>query len=169
MPPTSRPAFPARPSSCIGRHWLCGASIASALAAVASTGAGSARAADGMRILALAVTASVLADPFLPRSLGFQLSVAASSGLLLVAPVLVAHLPGPRWLVEALAVTLAAQLAVAPLLAGLTGGLPVASIPANLLAVPAAGPAMVWGLVGGTLAGLVGEPGAQVLHLHCPG
>jgi hypothetical protein len=40
----------------------------------------------------------------------------------------------------------------------------VASIPANLLAVPVAGWVMVWGLTAGTVAGLVGGPLAVVLH-----
>ena len=138
---------------------------ACAMAAVAAGAAGMGRQAEGIRVLALAVAASVLADPFLPGSLGFQLSVAASAGLLVLGPPLAARLPGPRWVAEPLAVTLAAQLAVAPLLSGLSGGLPVAAVPANLLAAPAAGPAMVWGLTGGLVAGVVGGSLAVLVHL----
>ena len=47
------------------------------------------------------------------------------------------------------AVTLAAQLGVAPVLLAAFGPLPVASLPANLLAVPVAGLVMVWGLTAG--------------------
>ena len=43
--------------------------------------------------------------------------------------------------------------------------MPVASIPANLLAGPAAGFVMAWGLAGGLAAGVLGEPVAGVLHL----
>ncbi|HLM28823.1 MAG TPA: hypothetical protein VK360_02785, partial [Acidimicrobiales bacterium] len=35
----------------------------------------------------------------------------------------------------------------------------------NLLAVPAAGPVMVWGLTGGVVAGVAGGPAAVVVHL----
>src|SRR5206468_3277949 len=37
--------------------------------------------------------------------------------------------------------------------------------PANLLAVPAAGPVMVWGMTAGVAAGFLPAPAATVLHL----
>ena len=55
--------------------------------------------------------------------------------------------------------------AVSPLLVATFGSVPLASLPANLLAVPAAGPLMVWGLTGGLVAGAAGGAVAQVLHL----
>ena len=45
--------------------------------------------------------------------------------------------------------TVGAQLGVAPVSLAVFGPLPLASIPANLLAAPAAGPVMVYGLPGG--------------------
>ena len=101
-----------------------------------------------LRVLALAVAGLVLIDPLLVRSLGFPLSVAASAGIILLGAGPAARLPGPGPLAELVAVTLAAQGAVAPLLVLLPGGVPLAAVPANLLAVPAAGPLMVWGLTG---------------------
>jgi competence protein ComEC len=68
------------------------------------------------------------------------------------------RLPGPRSCAEALAVTIAAQIGVAPVALPAFGGLPLASVPANLLAVPAAAPLTAWGLVGGGLAGVLGPP-----------
>jgi len=62
-------------------------------------------------------------------------------------------------------VTLAAQLGVAPVLLATFGPIPVASLPANLLAVPAAGLVMVWGLTGGVVAGLGGGVVAELAHL----
>ncbi|HEV2068195.1 MAG TPA: ComEC/Rec2 family competence protein, partial [Acidimicrobiales bacterium] len=53
----------------------------------------------------------------------------------------------------------------APVLVPVFGGLPVASVPANLLAVPAAGPLMAWGLTAGLAAGALGPPVDAVLHL----
>jgi competence protein ComEC len=118
-----------------------------------------------VRVLALAVTALLVVDPLLVRSLGFQLSVAAALAITVGAAPLAGALPGPRWLIEPLAVTIAAQLGVAPLQLAAFGPIPVASVPANLLAVPAAGAVMVWGMTAGVLAGFAGGRAAALLHL----
>ncbi|MBT5757965.1 MAG: ComEC/Rec2 family competence protein [Acidimicrobiaceae bacterium] len=117
------------------------------------------------RILGVAVATLVLVDPLIVHSVAFQLSVAASAGILLWSARVARAVPGPRWLVEALAVTSTAQLAVAPLLVWRFDGLPVASLPANLLAGPAAGPVMMWGLTGGLVAGVLPAGVAEVLHV----
>lgn len=137
---------------------------ASAMAAIAAFAVLLGRGASGPRFLWLAVSALVVTQPTIVHSLAFQLSVAASAGILIIAPRLIPLIPGPRLWSEAVAVTSAAQLAVAPLIIATFDELPVASLPANILAGPAAGPAMMWGLTGGLVAGLV--PGvAPVLHL----
>ena len=138
---------------------------ATAMAAVAATGAALGRPASTLRVLALGVAAIMLVDPLLATSLGFQLSVAGAAGIVVGAARLEPALPGPRWLAAPVSVTLAAQLAVAPLLVATFGSVPVASLPANLLALPAAGPVMVWGLTAGLVAGLGGEAVATVVHL----
>jgi competence protein ComEC len=53
---------------------------------------------------------------------------------------------------------------VAPVLLATFGPIPLASVPANLLAVPVAGAVMVWGLTAGLAGGALGEPVAAVLH-----
>lgn len=131
---------------------------AAVMAAVATAAASAGRTAPGVRVLALAVTMLLCADPLLVRSVGFQLSAAASLGILLGSRRIAATLRGPAALREALGVTIAAQLAVAPISVLTFGGVPLASIPANLLALPAAGPVMVWGLTGGVVAGALGGP-----------
>ena len=138
---------------------------ATAMAAVAATGAAVGRPASTVRTLALGVTGILLVDPLLAASLGFRLSVAGAAGIVVGAGRLESALPGSRWLAAPLSVTLAAQLAVSPLLVAAFGAVPVASLPANLLAVPAAGPVMIWGLTGGVVAGVAGGPGAAVAHL----
>jgi competence protein ComEC len=138
---------------------------ATAMAAVAATGTALGRPASTLRVLSLGVSGILLVDPLLATSLGFQLSVAGAAGIVVGAARLEPVLPGPRWLAAPLSVTLAAQLAVAPLLVATFGAVPVASLPANLLALPAAGPVMVWGLTGGLVAGLAGSGAATVLHL----
>lgn len=120
---------------------------------------------DGVRHLALAVCGLLLVDPLLVGSLGFRLSVAASLGVLAVAPPIVSRVPGPRWLRDGMGITAGAQIAVAPVIIPTLGPMPVAALPANLMAGPIAGLIMVWGLTAGTVAGMVGGPLAVALHL----
>src|SRR4051794_13672892 len=136
---------------------------ASAMAALAVTASTMGREATSLRLLGLAVGGLVLVDPFLVRSVGFQLSVAACIGIVVLSPAIARALPGPRFVAETLAVTLGAQAGVAPLLVSTFGGVPVAAVPANLLAAPAEAPVMVSGLVGGIAAGLVGGAAAAVV------
>ncbi len=137
---------------------------ASVMAAIAATATLLGREASSRRVLTLAVALLVLVDPLLVHSVAFRLSVAASTGIILWAPRLAERLRGPRLLADALSVTVSAQLAVAPLLIATFGGVPVASLPANLLAAPVAGPIMMWSLSAGLAAGLVGGPLAQAIH-----
>jgi competence protein ComEC len=118
-----------------------------------------------VRLLLVTVVVLVLVDPFLVRSVGFGLSVAASAGILVLSRPLAAAMPGPETLRQPLAVVLAAQVGVAPLLLAVFGGLPVASLPANLLAEPVAGLVMMWGATVGLLAGLVPKGLATLFHL----
>ena len=110
----------------------------------------------GVRLLALAVAGLILIDPFLVHSLGFGLSCAASAGILLLAGPFARLIPGPRSVREALAVTTAAQIGVAPIVLPAFGHLPLAALPANLAAAPAAAALSLWGLGSGILAGLLG-------------
>lgn len=142
---------------------------ATVMAAIAVTVWLSGRQASGRRLLALAVVALLLWQPLLVHSLAFRLSVAASAGIIFWAPRLAERIGGPRPLAQALAVTVAAQLAVAPLIVPIFGGVPVAAVPANLLAAPAAAGVMMWGLTGGFLAGLAGGGVAGALHLPTRG
>ena len=137
---------------------------ATAMAAVVCTADALGRPASRLRVLALAVTGLLLVDPLLVGAVGFQLSVGATLGIALLARPLAAWLPGPPVLAEALAVCIAAQVGVAPVLVPAFGGLPVAALPANLLAVPAAGPVLAWGLTAGLAAGVLGPPFDGLLH-----
>jgi competence protein ComEC len=138
---------------------------ATAMAAIAVLGSTLGREASPVRVLALAVTALLLVDPMLVHAIGFRLSVGASVGILLLAPLIADRLPVPAIVREPLAVTIGAQVGVAPVLAPTFGGVPLVSIPANLLAGVAAGPIMAWGMTGGLLAGLAGEPIATIIHV----
>ncbi|MHC2999009.1 ComEC/Rec2 family competence protein [Microbacterium sp. HJ5] len=121
---------------------------AGVMAAVAMVAVLLGRPGAGMSILSLAVTALLIADPWLSGSLGFALSVVATASLLLFARPLARGLERwlPRPLALALAVPLAAQLACGPLLILIDPQVPVYGVIANLLAAPAAPAATVVGL-----------------------
>lgn len=138
---------------------------ASMMAAVAATAVLAGRTTGTLRTLSLAVTVLLWIDPLLVRSVAFQLSVAASAGIALLGTRIARWLPGPRWWRDTLGVTLAAQLGVAPVIIPRFGGMPVVSIPANLLAVPPSGLVTSYGLPAGVVAGLFGEPLAVIAHL----
>ncbi len=133
------------------------------MAGVAMIAVTTGRVASGVRILSVTVILLLLVDPLLVHSMGFQLSVSATLGLLVLARPIEERLPGPLRLRLPLAVTLAAQIATAPLILKLSGGLPAAATPANLLAVPPAGLVMMLGVTVGLAAGLIREPVASVL------
>lgn len=134
-----------------------------AMAALALVAGTLARPASTLRLVALATAGVLLVDPLLVHSLGFRLSVAACCGIALVTPLVYRVVPQDA-VGAMLAVTVGAQAGVAPLLVAAFDGVPVASIPANLLALPLAGPLMVWGMVAGTVAGITGGVVASLLH-----
>ena len=137
---------------------------ATTMALVAVLGAGSGRPLDVQRRLALAVSVLIVIDPLLVESLGFRLSVAATLGISFLAVPIAKRLVGPTWLRQVLSVTIAAQVAVAPLIIPIFGPLPLASLPANVLAEPVAGFVMMWGSSVGLLAGAIGGTPAVVLQ-----
>jgi competence protein ComEC len=136
-----------------------------AMAAIALLAGTLGRPASTLRLLSLAVAGLLLIDPLLVHSIGFRLSAGACAGIARWGRSLCATLPGPRPVAEALGVTLAAQAGVAPILIPTFGGVPVVSLLANLLALPAAGPVMVWGMAAGLPAGLLGGAAARILHV----
>jgi len=108
---------------------------------------------DAINALGIAVVVLVIIDPMLSATYGFALSVFATAGLLVgsgkLRRVLTLRLPNviPSWLVDGLVVTLCAQCAVLPILLQLGAKFSLASVPANLLAVPLASLTMVSGLI----------------------
>ena len=120
--------------------------------------------ADRMQVLSIAVAGLLLIDPLLVGSVSFLLSVGASAGIAVLTPWFAERIPGPRPVVDVLAATAGAQVGVAPVLVTVFGSLPLVSVPANLLAVPVAGPSMMWGMAAGVPAGLLGDRVAGLLH-----
>jgi competence protein ComEC len=100
--------------------------------------------------LAAAVLGLLFADPALAVDPGFALSVLATAALVLVAPGWAAGLRRrgvPPGVAEAVAVPAAACVATTPVVAGLSGGVSLVAVVANLLAVPAVAPATVLGVI----------------------
>ena len=137
---------------------------ATAAALLAVWAGASGRQRSGVIILSLAVIGVLCLDPFLVDSVGFQLSVAASLGILLFGPGIEQRLPGPGWFGAPVATTLSAQIGVSPVLSAYFGPVSVLSIPANLLAGWAAALVMTLGLTVGVAAGMMPEPLAAVLQ-----
>jgi competence protein ComEC len=115
--------------------------------------------------LALAAVVTLAVDPSVAADIGWQLSFAAVLGILLLASPLrraaVARLgegPWRRALAEGLAVTLAATVATAPLIAFHFETLSTTTLVANVLAMPAVAPAMWLGMCSAGLAQVPGLP-----------
>lgn len=132
---------------------------AAAMGTVALIGMGSNGRSRGTRGLGVAVLGLLLLWPRLAVTAGFALSVLATGGILLLAPVWRDAMMRwtPRWVAEAVSVPLAAQVACTPVVAALSGQVSLVAVAANLLAAPAVAPATVLGL-GGGLVGLAWSP-----------
>ncbi len=113
---------------------------------------------EGRTALFASAGAMTLWNPALLGDLGFQLSFAATLGMLLFVPVWTAALSRwPRFLSESLAATLSSQLLTWPLLAASFGTFSLVVPLANLLACPALAPLMLLGALAlflGRLPGL---------------
>jgi len=115
--------------------------------------------------LALAAVVTLGIDPGVATDVGWQLSFAAVVGILLLAAPLrrtfvarIGHDGLRRALAEGLAVTVAATLATAPLIAFHFEEFSTTTLLANVLAMPAVAPAMWLGMAGAAAAQVPGLP-----------
>ncbi|MGH2635576.1 MAG: DNA internalization-related competence protein ComEC/Rec2 [Actinomycetota bacterium] len=98
-------------------------------------------------ILSAAVFGLLVLDAALVWSVGFQLSVAATAGMVALATPIADRLPWlPRPVALATGATLAAQIAVTPVLLFHFHEVPLSTLLANVLAFPAVAPALLLGL-----------------------
>ena len=128
---------------------------ASAMAALALLASFAGRPISTLRVLAYAVIVLLVADPFLLHSVAFLLSCGASAGIALLRAPIARRLPGPELVREPLAVSLAAQVGVMPILLWAFGTFPVVTPLANLVAAPAAEALGVYGLFASFVGGCV--------------
>ena len=100
-------------------------------------------------ILAGAVFALLVLDPWLAWSVGFQLSVTATAGMVALASPLADRFGRflPRAVATAAGATLSAQLGVTPVLLFYFSEVPLVTLPANLAAFPLVSPSLLLGAV----------------------
>lgn len=137
---------------------------ASVMTAVPLVGAVVSVPVDPWMALGTAVTVLLLVSADLLGSVGFQLSVAATAGVLV--GIALARGRKPRWLWMSLLVTVFAQLAVAPIILGVFGSMPLWAPVANLIVAPIVTAATVAGglsLVVGALTPLAALLSSLVL------
>jgi competence protein ComEC len=139
--------------SVIGLYVLLSGSGAAALRSSLMVGAGLLLTRDGRRphsfaMLALCAALLLSIEPAVATDVGFQLSFLGTAGILLLAHPIAHRIPGPRLLVEPFAVTVAAQLATAPITAGTFGVLSLVGPFANALVLPLLPPVIVIGGAG---------------------
>ncbi|MDP9207239.1 MAG: ComEC/Rec2 family competence protein [Actinomycetota bacterium] len=127
---------------------------AGVMAGLVLLGVASGRGPGGRRALCLAVVVLLLADPGLAGALGFQLSVAATAGVLWIGPATARALPDriPERVRKGVGMTLGAQATAMPVLALVFGSVSLAGLPANLLGLPLAGGPMLLGVVAAATA-----------------
>ena len=130
---------------------------AAAMAAVLLVAQGTKRGRDSLPALGFAMAAVVIVDPWQARDAGFALSVLATAGLLLFAPVLIEKLSThmPDKLAQALAPPIAAIVFCSPIIVSLSGYLAPMSVIANLLAAPFVAPITIVGFIAALFSPLV--------------
>lgn len=149
---------------------------AAAMGSVAILGLWAGRTLTGLHALTLAVVGLVLWSPWMSRSAGLALSVAATAGLLTLSRPISERLPAswPRAVRLAVAATGAAQCVTVPIVLLLNDGVSLVALPANLVAGPAAAVATISGSVAlavapasDSLAHVAALPGLWASDLIC--
>ena len=142
---------------------------AGAMGAAGLVALGVGRPASRWYALLLAAAITIAVNPRVVDDPGWQLSFAAVVGIVLLVPTLRRALRGlPAPVAEGVAVTLAATLATAPLLAHHFGAVSAVSVLANLAGLPLVAPIMWLGMVQVTL-GIAGVPTLASLLGHVTG
>lgn len=106
-----------------------------------------------LHALGLAFAGLLAYDPMMLWSIGFQLSFAATAGILVLRKPLLRRMSSlPALVAEPVAIGVAAQVAVFPLIAVHFDRISIAAVPANLAAVGLVPPVTILGLTAGVVA-----------------
>jgi competence protein ComEC len=144
---------------------------AGAMGAATTVAALAGRPASRWYALLLAAAVTLAVNPRAAADPGWQLSFAAVVAIALLAPVVRARLRArrvPANLADAAAVTFAATLGTAPLIAFHFAQLSLVSLPANLLAAPAIAPIMWLGFLAAALGQLAAPLALPFNALNAP-
>jgi competence protein ComEC len=104
----------------------------------------------GIASLGAAITLLILLDPFQAIDPGFALSVLATSGILLLSPIIESRLENLfklKWLIESIAIPVSATILCLPVILLLSKEFSLATIPANILVAPVIAPITVLGFL----------------------
>ncbi len=143
---------------------------AAAMGAVGLFGVLCGRRRQAVPALAATVLVLLVPAPQLAVDAGFALSVAATAGLVVLAPVWAQRLVSRGWphpLAAAVCVAVAAQLVTAPLIAAISGRFSVVSVAANLLVAVVIPPITLLGTAAAALCAVL--PGAAELLIRFTG
>lgn len=143
------------PTSATRAAWMTTAFVAGRLRRTPARALG----ALGLSMLAISVL-----RPGVVSGAGFQLTVAGTAGILVLAKWLLAHWPrhrGHRWIAPPLAAGIGASVFTAPVLAWHFGQVPLLSLPSSVLLTPLVA-AAVPGVLAAVVMDVLGVPGAAV-------
>lgn len=111
--------------------------------------------AEPIHVLCLAVIGLILVDSDLAVNYAFALSTAATAGIVAISPLIyraLAPLGWPDIVGKAVAVAVAADVATAPIIAGMAGRVSLVAVIANVLVAPVVGAVTVLGMAAAILA-----------------
>ncbi len=130
---------------------------AAAMAAVLLVAQATKKGRDSLPALGFAIAAVVVIDPWQARDAGFALSVMATAGLLLFAPLVVEKFSQwmPTKIAQGLAPPIAAIIFCSPIIVSLSGYLAPMSVIANLLAAPFVAPITIVGFIAALLSPII--------------
>lgn len=120
---------------------------------------------DAVNNLSFAAFVTLLINPANLYTLGFQLSFAATLGIVLFYTKLKKLLPLPGYIRDMQAVVCSAQIIVLPILAYHFHNISLIVFLTNLILVPIASIALVTGFVGGILGLIVPPAGVLIIHI----
>lgn len=143
------------PTSAMRAAWMTTAFVAGRLRRAPARTLG----ALGLPMLAISVL-----HPQEVSGAGFQLTVAGTAGIVILAKWLLAHWPchrGHRWIAPPLAAGIGASVFTAPVLAWHFGQVPLLSLPSSILLTPLVA-AAVPGVLASVAMDVLGVPGARV-------
>ncbi len=138
------------PTSATRAAWMATAFVAGRLRQTPARGLGA---------LGLAMLAVTLLTPSVAAGAGFQLTVAGTAGILVMARWIMRHWPrhrGSRWIAPPVAAGLGASVFTAPVLAYHFGEIPLLSLPSSIVLTP---------LVAAAVPGVIVTIALEMLHL----